>query len=261
MLANSLDAQKIQTFAQASSRLANSNEGSLTGYELINLRPFSAPVVEALAEIGMILICIFSFILTMANSALRPIVSNHLALRSYCLMRVLIPLLAYLPLSLSFALINLPFHVPFSSPTSPNQLILDPSDTALYKQGGRGFFLFWTLCYLLMAGLGLATEFAIGVLTIKFAPFFLVTIIITNVSVVEWPSELMPGIFKYGRAWPFYNASQAFRTIVFSTKSHLGTNIPVLVAWAVVSVITVGVSTYFIEGARRRRGEMDVAVH
>lgn len=98
---------------------------------------------------------------TMANSGLRPIIAPHLSLPHYILLRVFAPLIAYIPLSLSFAMISLPFHVPFH---------------AKYTEA-QGFFLFWIICYILMGGVGLATEFAIGVLTIRFAPFFLVTLV------------------------------------------------------------------------------------
>ncbi|TFY62802.1 hypothetical protein EVJ58_g3646 [Rhodofomes roseus] len=210
-----------------------------------NLRPFSAPVVSALTEVGMILIVIFSFILTMANSALRPIVARHLTLPWYVALRVCAPLLAYVPLSLSFAVVSLPFHVPFDGKYTEAQ----------------GFFLFWILCYMLMCGFGLATEFAIGVLTIKFAPFFLLTLIISNVSVTEFPLELLPGVFRYGRGFPFYNASQAFRTITFDAKSHLGVNVAVLICWVLISLLTVSASTWIIEGRNRRRGIEEEAHH
>ena len=97
----------------------------------------------------------------MANSALRPIIARHLTLSWYVALRVCAPLLAYIPLSLSFAVISLPFRVPFN---------------AKYTEA-QGFFLFSILCYMLMCGFGLATEFAIGVLTIRFAPFFLLTLV------------------------------------------------------------------------------------
>lgn len=166
---------------------AGAQNGAVITYDLNNLRPFSAPVVSALTEVGMILIVIFSFILTMANSGLRPIIAPHLSLPHYILLRVFAPLIAYIPLSLSFAMISLPFHVPFH---------------AKYTEA-QGFFLFWIICYILMGGVGLATEFAIGVLTIRFAPFFLVTLIITNVSITEFPVELLPGVFRYGKGFPF----------------------------------------------------------
>lgn len=111
---------------------------------------------------------------TMANSALRPLLSPHLTLRSYVFLRIFIPLLAYIPLSFSFAMISLPFHVPFNTKYTEAQ----------------GFFLFWIICYILMGGLGLATEFAIGALTIRFAPFLLLAIVSNVVSFWACPAKI-----------------------------------------------------------------------
>ncbi|EGO00742.1 hypothetical protein SERLA73DRAFT_178650 [Serpula lacrymans var. lacrymans S7.3] len=235
LASNANNQTEIQAFSAALAR-----QGSTAGltFNLINVRPYTTPVVLALTEVGLILIVIFSFILTMANSALRPMLSPHLSLSSYVLLRVFTPLLAYIPLSLSFATISLAFRVPFN---------------AKYTEA-QGFGLFWILCYIIMGGVGMATEFAIGALTIRFAPFFLVTLIISNVSITSTPLEIQPGVFRYGRGFPFFNASQAFRTIVFDTKSHLSTNVPVLIGWLLISMLTVAVSTWIIEGRNRRLG-------
>jgi hypothetical protein len=39
--------------------------------------------------------------------------------------------------------------------------------------------------------------------------------------------------YKYGVGFPVANMSQAVRTIIFDTKSHLGRNFGVLLAWTV----------------------------
>ncbi|PCH39534.1 hypothetical protein WOLCODRAFT_85873 [Wolfiporia cocos MD-104 SS10] len=233
---NARDQTALQQFVRACSVSGQTGTGSSVTFEMINLRPFDAPVVTALTEVGLIVICILSFFLTIANSSLRPLLSPHLSIGSYVALRVFAPLLAYIPLSLAFATVSLPFHVPFS---------------AKYTEA-QGFFLFWIIVYVFMGAVGLATEFAIGVLTIRYAPFFLITLIITNVSTTEYPVILQPGIFHYGKGFLFYNAAQAFRTITFNTKSHLHVNIPVLVAWLLLSVITVSISTYLLDWRSRR---------
>lgn len=43
---------------------------------------------------------------------------------------------------------------------------------------------------------------------------------VVNVSVSVFPPALLPGVYKYGYATPFYNVQQAVRTIVFGTRSH-----------------------------------------
>lgn len=75
-------------------------------------------------------------------------------------------------------------------------------------------------------------------LTPRFIPFFMIFWIIgsyslieilvrllnlslsVNVSVCVFPIEMLPRIFHYGYAIPFYNLSRAFRTITFNTKNQ-----------------------------------------
>lgn len=103
-------------------------------------------------------------------------------------------------------------------------------------------------------------EAMVTLLTPRFIPFFLVLWIIVNVSVVFFPVEILPTIFRYGYATPFYNLSNATRTILFRTKNQraseffllpckqrtdvndralvVGLNFGVLFAWIAVSLIT-----------------------
>ncbi len=41
-----------------------------------------------------------------------------------------------------------------------------------------------------------------------------------NVAVCFMPIEVLPHIYKYGYAFPFYNVSGAVRTILFGTKNQ-----------------------------------------
>jgi predicted metal-dependent phosphotriesterase family hydrolase len=43
---------------------------------------------------------------------------------------------------------------------------------------------------------------------------------------------------------PFYNVSRIVRTIIFNTKNEIGRNIGVLLAWVVLSMITITVTTW-----------------
>ena len=70
-----------------------------------------------------------------------------------------------------------------------------------------------------------------------------------NVSVVFYPVEILPTIFRYGYATPFYNVSRATRTILFSTRDQVGLNFGVLFGWIAVSFITIPLFTWFL---RRR---------
>jgi hypothetical protein len=51
----------------------------------------------------------------MANSTARSLVQQHLRLSSYLKLRIVIPLVIYFPLSLSYALVNLAFNLPFGA--------------------------------------------------------------------------------------------------------------------------------------------------
>jgi hypothetical protein len=112
-------------------------------------------------------------------------------------MRLAIPMILYLPISFLFAMISLPFKVDFG---------------AHYTYAG-GFFLWAFTLYLGMSAVGLATEFAITILGPKFMGFFLIPLIIANVSVASLPHELQPWIYRYGVAMPFYNVGRVVRTV------------------------------------------------
>ncbi|ORY30405.1 hypothetical protein BCR39DRAFT_564917 [Naematelia encephala] len=197
-------------------------------YTLNNLRPYNQPVAAAITLVGLIYMLIFAFIITMANNACREIISPFLTTRAYIGYRLMVPMLLYLILSFFFAMINLPFKVHFA---------------AHFTYGG-GFFLWWFVLYLGMSSVGLATEFAITILGPKFMAFFLIPLIIVNVSVATNPHELQPWIYRYGLAMPFFNVGRAVRTIIFDTKNELGRNIGILLGWIGLSLVTIPVATW-----------------
>ncbi|KAF8602424.1 hypothetical protein BDV93DRAFT_444098 [Ceratobasidium sp. AG-I] len=213
---------------------------TLTGawWTTVNLRPYNAPVATALTLVGQIYLCIFAFIMTMTNDAARGILGPFLRLRSYLWLRILVPLALYLPLSLAFAMVSLPFHAPFG---------------AKYTYAG-GFFLYFFYTYIGMAALGLATEAMVTILTPRFMAFFLIPLIISNVAVAVLPFDLQPTFFQYGHAFPIFNNTQAVRTILFDTKNHLGLNAGVILGWVALSCVTIPLFTIIM----RRR---DVRAH
>lgn len=132
---------------------------------------------------------------------------------------------------------------------------------------------------------GLALEALITILTASFIPFFMILWVIgeclvfhnwavslmcplVNVSVSLYPIEVLPSIFRYGYAAPFYNISHAIRNIVFGTKNtrapalhhfvfiynykSVGLNFGVLIAWSALSCMTLGVIQWYV----RRRDEI-----
>lgn len=226
--------------ATALAALASAPQALTSGawWTTVNLRPYNAPVATALTLVGQIYLCIFAFIITMTNDAARGILGPFLKLRSYLWLRVLVPLGLYFPLSLAFAMISLPFHAPFG---------------AKYTYAG-GFFLYFVYTYMGMAALGLATEAMITILTPRFMAFFLIPLIIVNVSVAVLPFDLQPWFYQYGHAFPIFNNTQAVRTILFDTKNHLGLNAGVILGWCALSAVTIPLFTILM----RRR---DVRAH
>ena len=51
----------------------------------------------------------------MAHSTARTFIEPFLTFRSYIRVRILVPLAVYLPLSLSYAMVSLPFKLPFGA--------------------------------------------------------------------------------------------------------------------------------------------------
>lgn len=193
------------------------------GYVMNDLRPFDVPVAQAVVFVGLIYLLITSFILTLLNFNARMTsgLYSKLNFGSLIIARVATPFFMYFWLSWFYALISLAFKVPFSR-----------------YYGGGGFLIYWAMSFLGMAALGLAVEALITILTPRFIPYFLVLWLIANISVSSSPIEMLPGVFRYGYAFPFYNLSKTFRTIIFNTKDELGLNFGVQVAWIALSLTT-----------------------
>ncbi|KAH8928050.1 hypothetical protein BT69DRAFT_1277422 [Atractiella rhizophila] len=191
-------------------------------YTINNLRPYDLPIATALLLVGLILMLIFAFIFTMANYGIRQIIAPYLNLRSLILVRLALPPILYFLPSLWVSLASCAFQVPFDR-----------------KFGDSGFLVFWTVNYCAMLALGLATEAIITLTTHQFIAFFIIFWIVTNVAVAGVPPEVQYGLYRYGFAMPFYNASTAIRTILFSTKNKVGQNIGILLVGAFVSCITI----------------------
>ena len=82
------------------------------------------------------------------------------------------------------------------------------------------------------------------------------------------PNDIQPTIYKYGIGAPFYNVNRAARTvsrppqpahssshqassdiiaqIIFNTRNQIGQNAGILLAWAVVSMITISLATWLM---------------
>ncbi|EKM78185.1 hypothetical protein AGABI1DRAFT_75662 [Agaricus bisporus var. burnettii JB137-S8] len=192
-------------------------------FTMVNLRPFDEPVASAPSFVGLIYLLILSFFITMIGEGARNAsgLSRILSWPAYARLRIITAVIAYFFVSLMYSLLNVAFQIDFTR-----------------HFGRSGFMAFWMLNWAGMMAVGLALESMITLLTTRFIPFFMITWILSNVSVCIAPIQVLPGIYRYGYAAPFYNLSRGFRTIAFSTKNQLGLNFGILIAWVVISCIT-----------------------
>ncbi|OXC69619.1 hypothetical protein AYX13_01788 [Cryptococcus neoformans] len=168
---NANDVTAFRFVAQAPSTITNA-----VWYSMNNLRPYDHPVAQAITLVALMLMPIFSFIMTMTNNAVREVIAPFLTTRAYIIYRLV-------------------------SPSTLGRILFMQ---VISFFGGSLFS--WYGHY------GLATESPITVLGSKFMVFFLLPIIIVNVAVVSLPHELQPWIHRYGVALPFYNSDRIVRT-------------------------------------------------
>ena len=217
LAANTANAAGLAALAAQAPQTIAGGVGS--GY--VNLRPWSASVSIAPTFVGLIYAMILAFNVTMANFGLRQGLQRKLRLRSLVLMRIFVPMVAYVVLSAMFSMINLPFRLPFGG----MGLTSDPY--------GAGFVIWWCFTFLGMSVLGLCTEAFLSLVGPQFIGFCLVGFIIINVSVANLPIAQQVSLFQYGYAMPFYNLRQAYITIIYNTghRTDLLKYMGILLAW------------------------------
>lgn len=224
-------------------------------FTLLNLRPFDPPTAIPTITIGLIyliIIAFFSFtffipthmkfILPNPLSPHPPLKFSQLIIYRWCA-----TITAYFFLSLSYSLVSLAFQIPFSHtpPPIPSPLNdgnghwtpTEPITNANYL-GHATFFVYFLLNFVGMAALGLTCENAAMFLSamspLPFSALFLIFWVITNVSTGFYAIELASDFYKWGYAWPLRHIVEGSKTLVFGTKSRLGLNFGVLLAWVVV---------------------------
>ncbi|KAJ2922000.1 hypothetical protein H1R20_g15095, partial [Candolleomyces eurysporus] len=192
-------------------------------YTIHNLIPFDQAVATASTFVGMLYQVIMGFFVVMIAQNAREASGYHktLSTKSLIILRLSSSSFAYFMISLFYSLMNLAFQLDVTR-----------------KFGRGGFMVFWMVNYVGMLAVALALESLITLLTVRGIPFFMLLWIIANLSVSIFPLEVMPSIFKYGYAAPFYNLSKALRTVVFGTKNNVGQSVGILFAWVVISFIT-----------------------
>ncbi|KAH9483287.1 putative endoplasmic reticulum membrane protein [Psilocybe cubensis] len=184
-------------------------------YTLVNLIPFNQAVASAVVFVGLIYLLI-----------------------------------------LSFFIVNIAFHARHVSglETMLNFSLAFKLDLTR-NYGQAGFLVFWMCNWFGMLSVGLALESLITLLTPRYIPFFMILWIIVDVSVCVFPIDVLPTIFHYGYAAPFYNVSKSIRSLAFGTKDTLGFNFAILVIWIIISCLSLPTIQWFIRRKQIRERE------
>lgn len=203
-------------------------------FNIFNLRPFDQPVASVVVFVGLLFVLILSFFIVMIGFVAREKTNLRrlLTYRSLVQLRLATSFIAYFILSLFDSLLALAFQLNVNK-----------------KFGHGGFMVFWMVNFLGMCTMGLAMEGPLSLLGPPGLPFLFLIWILVNVAVCAFPIEVLPVIYRYGYAMPFYAITKACRTIVFSTKNTLGLDFGILVAWTAFCCLTVILFGY----VRRRR--------
>lgn len=217
-------------------------------YTIINTRPFDVAVATAVDFVGLIYLLILAFVVSMEHYVAR-ITATHLedrlTFKWLIAIRIVNPIIMYFFVSCFYSLLSLAFQVPFNR-----------------YYGSSGFVIYWMMSWLAMCALGGAVESMITILTPSYISFFLLLWIIANVSVCVYPIVLLPGVYRYGYAMPFYNVQQTIRSLIFGTRNQMGLNFGVQIAWIVLSWCTLVLFQLFMRrrAARAHKAEIAAAV-
>lgn len=227
------------------------------GFTTLNLRPFDPPSAIPTITIGLIyliIIAFFSFtffIPTHMKFILPNPLSPHPPLKfpQLIIYRWCATITAYFFLAMAYSLVSLAFQIPFSNtvPPAPSPLNvnghwspIEPISNANYL-GHATFFVYFLLNFVGMAALGLTCENMAMLLSalspLPFSALFLIWWVITNVSTGFYAIELASGFYRWGYAWPLRHIVAGSKTLVFGTKSDLGLNFGVLLAWVAVGTL------------------------
>ncbi|CAE6337829.1 unnamed protein product [Rhizoctonia solani] len=84
-------------------------------WKTVNLKPWNAAVASPMTIIGQIYLMLFAFILTVMSHQARQRLEAQLTYRSLVALRIGLPLVAYIPISISYAMLGLFFRAPFDA--------------------------------------------------------------------------------------------------------------------------------------------------
>lgn len=185
--------------------------------------PYTNPVLVAPNQVGLIYMIILTFFQVGFFSDVHMAVELTFSLKRphYITYRLLSSTLSYFVLSLFFGFVSLAMQVDF---------------TAAF--GKSGFLIYWMVCFLTFAAVGLANEIMAMILIRIYAPlvgYWLILWVLVNITPTFAPFELSPRIFRYGYAMPIHASSEISKVIFFNTwKGKMGYNFGILLAWVVL---------------------------
>ncbi|GJN89695.1 hypothetical protein Rhopal_002682-T1 [Rhodotorula paludigena] len=190
-----------------------------------NIRPISEFAGIPATSVGMLYLLVFTYFISLFWFIARQPIERKLRLSDLVALRLLVPVVQYLFISLWISLVTMAFGVTFER-----------------HHGHGGFPLFWLSNFLAQWGSGMPMEIALAFLGPRYTAFFLVFWIILNVSVSFIDIADQSHFYSYGFILPIYQAVQNGKTIAFGTKNRFAQYFGVEVAWVVVgSVALVGV--------------------
>ncbi len=162
---------------------------------------------SAITFVGLIYILVLCFVIVQIGAGARFLsgLEGKLSTPSLIRVRLYSVIGLYFFISLFYTSLSAAFQVDFGR-----------------KYGNAGFVILWMLNFVAMCAVGLAMESMITIMTPRFIPFFVIFWVIVNVAVCFMPIEVLPRVYHYGYASPFYHVSCAVRSIIFRTKNTCG---------------------------------------
>ncbi|BGP23902.1 responseto drug-related protein [Rhodotorula toruloides] len=185
------------------------------GFSTYNLRPVDEFAGIPATTVGMLYLLIFTYFCSLFFYNARQSVESKVPLGELIAMRLIVPILQYIPISLFISLVTMAFKVNFHR-----------------FYGAGGFPLFWLSNFLCMTGAGMPMEIALTFLGPRYTAFFLIFWVITNVSVAFLDLADMDHFYSYGFGLPIFQAVQNGKTIIFGTKARFGQYFGIEIAWA-----------------------------
>ncbi|KAK6871734.1 Nitrosoguanidine resistance protein SNG1 [Candida tropicalis] len=213
-------------------------------FTFVDKAPSPAPEMIGVGQIELIYCLLISFYSFSFSAETYGYMRKKLVYRNYLFFKFLISQIHCLLLGLVYALIVKAFRIPTS-----------------ITFGKSGFVVLWMFVSLFISACGAANEVAVQIIMVYdrkvlIAPW-MVFHIVSNVAVAFGPLDLSPGFYRYGYAWPMYNAYELIRVVFFNTwKGHMGRNIGVLITWiAVGNIALVFISNWTTKRAKRKARE------